>query len=237
MMVYTQDFTTDDTVTAESILAGFVQTGNAEVAITDGRLTYKNVDKSTSLLLVAKEYMAVAATNGAYTVQFDMEKLDDKGGYTLFAPKFTDAANSIGAAPNNKRFYMYSGSGKNDLATNVVMITTLDPSAADGRWLDKIVTVRIVVKPQLTPDSTDWGMEVYVKFAEEGEEAFKLALTLKQDKAADFNTLDDAIAIVSTTADTYMAYDNIAIWTGTGNMPENTSTEAYEALVAATPAA
>lgn len=239
IMVYNQNFTTDETVTAESILAGFVQTGAADVAIVDGRLTYKNTDASTSLLLVNKEYMAVAAANGSYTVQFDMEKLDDKGGYTLFAPKFTDAKNSIGVAPNNKRFYMYNGNGKNDLATNVVMITTLDPSAKDGRWLGEIVTVRIIVKPQLTADSTDWGMDVYVKFADQGEEEFKLAFTLNQEKGAAFNTLEDAIAIVSTSADTNMAYDNIAIWTGSGNMPENTSTYAYEKLLEkeATPAA
>ena len=45
------------------------------------------------------------------------------------------------------------------------------------------------------------------------------------------NLLEDCFAIVATKVDSNWALDNIAIWTGTGEMPTITDTSVYEALV------
>jgi len=116
---------------------------------------------------------------------------------------------------------------------------TEDPT----RWANNVITVKIVVKQKNNADDTDFDMEIYVKAADADDSTFIKLYALnrsgkndgvgKQFMNQENNLLEDCFAILSVVDQSNWALDNIAIWTGTGAMPEITDASGYAALVEA----
>ena len=124
---------------------------------------------------------------------------------------------------------------ESDVSQN--LLQTLFPTSETGSWIGETVTVRIVVSPRTAENP---GYVVYVKKATDGEDAFMKVgeYTAATVSEASFNTFldetSDGFGIFTRSAvrkdGCYMLLDNVAAWTGDGNMPTNTSTSTYETL-------
>ena len=104
-------------------------------------------------------------------------------------------------------------------------------------WLGHTITIRIVVEE--TVDETSWRTTTYIKRAEDDESKFVKVGVFQKDQirtwASVSNNYTEGKAEFSVATRTLWKrdgfwIDNIAIWTGNGNMPTNTDTSAYEAL-------
>ena len=120
------------------------------------------------------------------------------------------------------------------------VLTTLFPESETGSWIGQTITVRVVLYPRTAENP---GYTVYMKRASDGEDKFV--------KVGDFNssTVTEAAFNVYMSEDSdgfgiftrsavrndgaHIFIDNIAAWTGDGNMPTNTNTATYEELNAA----
>ena len=218
----------------------------------------------SALILVDNDYMSVAGKD-VYTVQFDVTTQlvsvnEDTGVPKYSTAKDTNAiigvkysgqtgtsANAgrpqiLGVALAGANLYAkhtrYNGS-HNYTGNTTDILTTLFGDTELTAWGGEYITVRMVVRPDATKE--DYGYDVYVKQAGASDDEFvKLYTVTSADTAvksmyalADNNAI--AIHYRSVANDTWTSYDNIAVWTGTGDMPTITNTDAYEALIA-TPA-
>ena len=115
------------------------------------------------------------------------------------------------------------------------ILTTLFPDSTTGTWHGEEITIRMVVYPKTSERP---GYDVYVKKASDPETAFVFAGSFN---AATTTTTgmtwflkegNDGFAIQtrSSALNSPFYVDNIAAWTGNGNMPTNTSTATYEAI-------
>ena len=121
---------------------------------------------------------------------------------------------------------------------NINVLTTLFPEKNADSWFGESITVRIVVRAK---NSENPGYSVYVKKSAEGEDKFiyvgdfnagtttTTAMTWFMKEGNDgFALQTRSSAHDSGYAGFYL--DNIAAWTGDGNMPKNTNTATYEDL-------
>ena len=121
----------------------------------------------------------------------------------------------------------------NDQSKNV--LTTLFPEKTDAEhWWGEEITVRIVVRSR-TSDNP--GYTVYMKKAADGEDKFvhvgdfNSELTTTSGFAAFMDEVSDGFGIQTRSLQNrWFWVDNIAAWTGSGNMPTNTNTSTYENL-------
>ena len=103
-------------------------------------------------------------------------------------------------------------------------------------WLGHTITIKIAV--QETSEES-WGFTTYIKRAEDDASKFVKVGTFEKSKIREWKSvsenyfLGDAMFAVYTRTlwkrDGFWM-DNIAIWTGNGEMPTNTDTSAYEIL-------
>ena len=181
------------------------------------------------------------------------------GSTLLLVAKFTDEGAtgtgacrpmSIGAAfggPNLmantwRKNTWYVGKGKleagtfdDNSANSANVLQTLFPESTATVWFGEEITVRIVIDSK-TSDKP--GYTVYMKKASDGEDKFVLvgkwnADTVTETAMTWFMKEDNnGFGIQTRSLQNYAAFylDNIAAWTGDGNMPTNTSTATYEEL-------
>ena len=117
------------------------------------------------------------------------------------------------------------------------VLSTLFPESETGSWIGETITVRIVISPRTVENP---GYVVYMKKATDSEDQFvkvgefnattvtEAAFTAFMDETSDGFGIFTRSAVRNDGA--YMLLDNIAAWTGDGNMPTNTSTATYEEL-------
>jgi hypothetical protein len=119
----------------------------------------------------------------------------------------------------------------------VGILETLYGDTVYSTWLGHIITVRIVVEE--TVDDTNWCTTTYIKRAEDDESKFVKVGEFKKSEirtwASVSNNYVQGKAEFSVSTRTLWKrdgfwIDNIAIWTGNGNMPKNTDTSTYDAL-------
>jgi len=116
------------------------------------------------------------------------------------------------------------------------VIENLFPDAESPYWANQPITVKVVVK-QTT--ETDWGYDLYVKKAEDPSSAFVYVGSCKEGTVTEewgAKSYLNGSAYISLfnwgiqKAKSGYWIDNVAIWTGTGEMPENHDTFTYQAL-------
>ena len=131
---------------------------------------------------------------------------------------------------------------ENNSANSVNLLTTLFPEATKDNWFGEEVTVRIVVRPK-SDDNPGWA--VYVKKATDSEDKFILVgeynLETTTKTAMDWFMKDNNNGFGIQSRGGCAQYnpdgaypgfyiDNIAAWTGNGNMPTSKNTATYEDL-------
>ena len=100
------------------------------------------------------------------------------------------------------------------------------------------VTLRVVVKDK---SAADWGYDVYVKKAGAPDSEFVFVGTYgestvvgaKTDGTDEFMNGEAFVSLYNWGTQKRVGgtlIDNVAIWTGTGDMPENTYTSTYQTL-------
>ena len=125
---------------------------------------------------------------------------------------------------------------------SVNVLTTLFPESTSDNWFGEELTVRIVVEGR---NSEKPGYTVYVKKAADAEDKFILVGKFNAETVSEtsmtwyMKDANDGFGIQSrggcaqyNPEGSYPGFylDNIAAWTGNGNMPTNTSTATYEEL-------
>jgi hypothetical protein len=108
----------------------------------------------------------------------------------------------------------------------------------DDATIDMTVTLRVVVKDK---SAADWGYDVYVKKAGAPDSEFVFVGTYgestvvgaKTDGTDEFMNGEAFVSLYNWGTQKRVGgtlIDNVAIWTGTGDMPENTYTGTYQTL-------
>ena len=133
---------------------------------------------------------------------------------------------------NNANYKNDFNNGKN----NISLFDTLFPTENLTSWGGQTVTVRIVVKE--TTD-TEWGYDVYAKKAGDPDTSFVYVGSTKEGTVSyNYGEVSYLKGVPFISLINLMTYkrtggywvDNIAIWTGTGDMPTNTDSSMYEML-------
>lgn len=116
------------------------------------------------------------------------------------------------------------------------ILEALYADTAYSSWLGHTITIKVVVK-ETTED--EWGFTTYIKRAEDDASKFVKVGTFEKSKIREWKSVSENYTEGSAMFAIYTRtlwkrdgfwMDNIAIWTGNGEMPTNTDTSAYEIL-------
>ena len=218
----------------------------------DGRLfvdnkTYNNTGTTYDgyLRILPDGYLDLC--EGAdYTIQYDLELAATSGGGMIMAPKFyTPEATASGTNANRPHYLAarinvggtlqhsirisggtYKTVSTSDSPTGI--LATLFPEATN--MVGQTMTVKIEMLAKDGDADTEWGFKVYVKPAGAAEfifvSEFDTSATYASYFTSETNLDSNALAIVALTGSQFYI-DNIAIWTGIGEMPTDTSVAEY----------
>lgn len=258
-MVYYEDFNTVTTVddlgwskltSSSGLVSG--TTNTATYTLEEGRLKVVGGRYESYTMIKDSAYMK-AACLGDYTIQYDIEytTAGSARGYFNLLNNFLngDKYNSVlfrvdGSADNEVHFgptnndwcdYDVPGEwdadGADDEATGPSVISKLTNKETtyvlgDKPMLNKNLTIKIQV-------SHDNGMTVLARENKDGADWITVS---KTDATSDgwkyWNTINAYAICLKTRTGTTAYLDNIAIWTGLGDMPEVHTTTAYETAIA-----
>ena len=223
-------------------------------SIEDGALKYLNhnggaiTGKDSYVRILTDEYMAPCA-QGDYTLQYDVKYIDagNKNRYAVIILNF-DGTNSYNSAhiriagSGNKQvrffgsWYTYDVAGDyyaadtndSDGTSSIIKkLTGADYDANVYALKDKWITIRYQA-------NYNEGPTIYIR--DNSQPGSDFVCVSKPDPAGSatfyWNEIDSyAVAFkLGATIDGYL--DNVAIWTGLGDMPADTSTAIYEAAIA-----
>ena len=181
-----------------------------------------------------------------YTIQYDLEFAASTGGGMVMAPKFYAPEATASGSNANRPHYLaarinmggtfqhsirisggtYKTVSTAESPTNI--LTTVFPEATS--LVGQKMTVKIEMLAKESDTDTEWGFKVYVKpegaadftFVSE----FDTAATYASYFTSETNLDSNALAMVVLTGSQFYI-DNIAVWTGLGEMPTDTSVAEY----------
>ncbi len=224
---------------------------NADYFIADGKLEVTSTNESY-IMIKDNAYMKAAGL-GNYTIQYDVEygsvaKSDD----TLYANLVYNFKNHqnyksvhfrLNGSANNQildsgKWYSYDkegseyyakGNDKDTGSSAIYKLTSGEITFEDGKYplLNRSITIKIQVSRD--EGTTVWARDNTV----EGAQFVCISKYDPESGGADHMNVIDEYAVCLKTRPNITSYiDNIAIWTGLGDMPTDHTTTAYETAIA-----